>query len=234
MKTIITVGLLSVAVAGGGSCQLARSDEDAAMGVKRSLKQMVPHFEVKAASFTDGVSHLTSMSVATLHLGFEEVFRSRISDPDQGILFSLILENSAIGDILDALCKSDSRYMWSIDGTSINIYPRATVGDKRYLPNLWLERISVAAASDPDAFFGPLDRLLPNEQLGLAHLGPGDTGYPEPWTVAFVHLTVRQLVNRAAKHMGPRSSWILDGTAQERFFTFEKGAFYTKHELERK
>ena len=198
-----------------------------------ALEQTVPHFELKAANFVDGISHLSSMPVATLHLGLEEVFRPKLSDPDRSALFSLSLENGTVRDILDALCGSDSRYIWSTDGSSINIYPKATVGDRKYLPNLWLERVAVTSATDPDRLLDPLLELMPGEQLGYIGIG-GDDSYAAPWTVAFEHLTVRQLVNRAAEHIGPKSSWILQGAPQDRFFSFEKGAFYTPRESERR
>ncbi len=232
MKAFLVVSLLSVMLDVRGSCQVTRGGEDADARVKQSLKQTLRHFGVKAASFRDGVSRLSSMPVVTLHLGFEEIFRPKFEELDRTILFSLSLENSTVNDVLDALCTSDSRYTWSTDGSSINIYPRATIGDPKYLPNLRLARIAIANVSDPYRVLDPLMGLLPGEQLGYMHLGPGDTSYAEPWTVAFEHVTVRQLMNRVAEHMGPRSSWILQGTAQDRFFSFEKGAFYTQHGLE--
>jgi hypothetical protein len=128
-----------------------------------------------------------------------------------------------VGEILDALCTSDTRYAWSIDGLSINIYP--TGEGPGYLPNLKLGRISLKTAPDPDQALTPLSRLLPNEQIGYFGPGLGDNQYAQPWTVAFEHVTVRQFANRLAEHMGARTSWVWAGGSDERMFTFVKGAF---------
>ena len=123
-------------------------------------------------------------------------------------------------EILDALCESDARYVWSSDSLSINVYPKASVGNATYLPNHELERISLNNITDPDQALTPLSKLMPNEQVG--YMGFGDIQYERPWTVTFEHITVRRMINRLAEHLGPQSLWIWQGSRSERMFTFLK------------
>jgi hypothetical protein len=44
---------------------------------------------------------------------------------------------------MDTLCKSDRRYTWSVDGSSVNVYPRETVGNSSYLLNRELHSIAL-------------------------------------------------------------------------------------------
>jgi hypothetical protein len=144
------------------------------------LNQRVEHFDLNDAILRDGVVELSSNPIEGLHLGIEEILRENINDNPrtQNPHFSLHLENKTVREILDALCDSDARYMWSTDGLSISIYPRATVGDAAYLLNQGLERINLTNVPDPDEALTPLAKLLPDEQIG--YTGFGDVQYANP------------------------------------------------------
>jgi hypothetical protein len=192
-----------------------------------------PRFDLKDAILRDGIAKLASNPIDGLHLGIEEVLRENISDDPraQNAHFSLHLENRTVREILNALCDSDSRYVWSSDGVSINVYPKATTGDASYLFNQLLERISVTAIPNPDQGLTPLAKLLPKEQIGYAGIG-NDPEYAEPWTATFERVTVRQFINEIAEHLGPRSSWIWQGSRNERMFTFQEGGFQAAPTIE--
>ena len=191
------------------------------------LDETVPEFTLKDAIFVDGVSALSLKARA--HIGLEEIIREKIMDPkDRRIQFSLHLENKSVREILDTLCQSDARYMWSVDGETINIYPRTASGDSSYLFNLALDEVKLDAVTDPDHALIPLARKLRNQQIGYMGVGLGDDEYPSPWTTSFENLSVRQFTNRIAEHMGEHTSWIWQGGRDERMFTFLKGGFYSE------
>jgi hypothetical protein len=129
-----------------------------------------------------------------------------------------------VRDILDTLCKSDRRYMWSVDGSTVNVYPRKTVGNSSYLLNRELDSITLKNISGPSDALTSLMKLLPGEQLGYAGIGVNND-YPQPWSAVFSHLTVRQLMNRVSEHNGPRGGWIWSGSRGQRFFAYFEHGF---------
>lgn len=107
-------------------------------------------FDVTDGILLDGLAELSSKQIEGLHLGFAEIIRGNINDDRRTLNphFSLHLKGNTIGEILDPLCASDTRYTWSTDGLSINLYPSGE--GPAYLLNLWLERISLNQVPDPD------------------------------------------------------------------------------------
>ena len=185
----------------------------------------VPQFELVDGTLLDGVQELAKLQL--VHLGIEEILQNKFSDPPIATpRFSVRLSNSTVGDILDALCQYDGRYAWSADGASLNVYPRARMEDPSYMLNRHLIRITVEAIPDPDKALLFLDRQLPSprEHFGYIAVG-GDDRYPSPWTASFENMTVRQFINRVAEHMGAQSTWILQGSNDEKLFSFHTGAF---------
>ena len=112
-------------------------------------------------------------------------------------------------NILNALCAADPRYAWSIEGATIDIYPKNQIGDKADFLNFQIERIRLEEVPDPDQALTPLDKIFPGI-VGYMQIG-GDNRYAEPWTITFEHLTVRQFANRIAEHMGSNTSWTWQG-----------------------
>lgn len=194
---------------------------------KSVLQETVPHYQLSDANLRDALAVLSMSSVRGLHLGFEEILRGKIMDPvDQSVRFSLHLENNTVDEILNALCQSDPRYVWSLDGLTINVYPKRSTTDSSYFMNLLIAQISFKDVTDSDHALGPLDTEFPEQQVGYMEMG-GDNSYSKPWTATFDNLTVRQFVNRIAEHMGSQTSWIWQGGNNERMFTFHKGGFHT-------
>jgi hypothetical protein len=191
-----------------------------------ALKHEVAHFDLRDATLIEGLSQLSSEPISDLHLGVEELLRQNFSEPpDRSIRFSLSLEHKTVRDIIEALCQRDSRYTWSSDGSSINIYPQQVDGNPPYLLNRGLQQISLTNISDPYEALTPLEHLVPGEQLGYAGIG-GDCRYSAPWSAVFGPLTVRQLMNRLAENLGGRGGWIWSGSKDQRFFFFFRLGFH--------
>ncbi len=189
------------------------------------LGAVIERFELKEATLLEGVSRLSMEPITGLHVGLEEVLRARLQDPrDRSVQFSVNLSHKTVKDVVEALCRLDRRYTWSMDGESINVYPRSIVGDGGYLLNIKLDAIAVSRIADPQHGLTPLARLLPDQPIGYAQIG-GDSDYAETWTASFDHLTVRQFINGLAEHMGPRTAWIWQGGKDSRAFAFFKNGF---------
>jgi hypothetical protein len=192
-----------------------------------ALNNKVAQFDVTDAAIIDALSKLSDESIPGLHLGIEEIIRDKTSEPtDRSVRFSLHLHDVTVRDILETLCKSDRRYMWSVDGSTVNLYPRETVGNSSYLLNRELDSIALKNMSRPSDVLTSLMKLLPDEQLGVAGIGIGiDIAYPQPWSAVFRHLTVRQLMNRVSEHSSPRGGWIWSGSTGQRFFAYFEHGF---------
>ena len=193
-----------------------------------ALDYKVARFNLTDSTLIGGLSKLSLERIAGLHLGFEEIPREELSDPqDHSVRFSLSLENTTVRDIVGTLCQFDNRYTWSTDGPSINVYPREIIGDPSYFLNREVEQINLTDIRDPDQALTPLARQFPNGHIGYIQMG-GDISYGKPWTARFEQVTVRQFTNRIAEHIGSQSSWIWQGGKDSRMFTFIKGGFQTQ------
>jgi hypothetical protein len=191
------------------------------------LDQEVADYNLADGALPDGLAELSRIPNVQLHLGIEEVLRERFATPlDRSVRFSLHLEHKKVRDILDALCESDSRYAWSVEGSTIHVYPKDRVGDKTDFLNFEIERIELADVPDPDQALSPLNKLFPGV-VGYWELG-GSNRYDSPWTVTFVHLTVRQFADRIAEHVGPDTSWVWQGGKDAQVFSFIRGGFHTR------
>lgn len=222
MKKSVAATLLVLVLT--GMLNLVAQTRPNAVQNEAHLRRVVRQFKVTDTTMLEAVASLSSELSAELHMGFEEILRAPDST-NKNVRFSIDLQNASVEDILNTLCQFDARYTWSVDGASINIYPRVTADEATYLLNLVIDKIQLTNIPDPDKVFPPLHERLPKEQLAYAQLG-GDISYETPWTTRFEHVTVRQLMNRVAEHLGPRSSWILRGATTERVFTFQRGEFH--------
>ena len=223
--------IVSAILCTNGYGQATQSGNDNALK-EPVLDYNVAHFDLTDSTLIEGLSKLSSVPIAGLHLGIEEILQEKSSDSrDQRVQFSLHLENRTVRDIIDTLCQFDNRYIWSTDGQSINVYPRQIIDSRPYFLNRELEQITLKDMRGPEQALTPLARLLPGEQVGYAGIG-GDHSYPAPWSAVFNHLTVRQLMNRISEHTGPRGGWILSGSSDQRFFFFFKSAFHHEDRTE--
>jgi hypothetical protein len=191
------------------------------------LNTTIPDFFLADQTIFDGVSELSSESVP-LAFGFENVLKVKFGDPPiPDPLIDVTLQDATVKEILDALCKADPRYTWSLDGSTVNIYPRETTDDPSYLLNRRLEKLDIKNITDIDDGLLAIAQQLPPplEQIAHAQVG-GDTTYPpQTWTATFEKLTVRQAVNRLADHMGAHSAWFFSGSRDFRAFAFYRLGF---------
>jgi hypothetical protein len=186
------------------------------------LDAKVPEFELQNQTLVDGLWML-ARAPAPFAFGFEKVLKKRLSDPDiPEPRLRLQLNNKTVREILDALCDADPRFTWSMDGPTVNVFPRAAIDDSSYLLNRKLERFELKNATDVQNGLLAIVRQLPPpvEQVANAQLGGADPYPPEPWTVTYYNLTVRQVINRLALHGGPCGIWIFGGSADFRAFGF--------------
>jgi hypothetical protein len=224
MKAASSVALLLFLLAGANKGQTGTAQTDDSPTAS-ALSDKVADFDIKNATLVEALSKLSLQPIAGLHLGIEEIIRDKGSEvADRSVRFSLTLRDVNVRDILDTLCKSDNRYTWSADGSSVNVYPREIIGNSSYLRNRELDSIALENINRPADALNTLTRLLPGEQLGVAQAGPYN-GYPEPWSTSFSHLTVRQLMNRLSEHDGPRGGWIWSGSVGQRFFAYFERSF---------
>jgi hypothetical protein len=224
MKRAIWPILLLLILNPCGYGQTAQTKNDNELSTS-ALNYQVAHFDLTDATLIDALSKLSLEPISGLHLGIEVILRENVSAPqDRSIQFSLSLDDATVRDILDTLCKLDSRYTWSTDGPSINVYPRETIGNSSYLLNREIEEITLKNVTEPDETLPLLLKMLPGEQLGEAGEGIGGP-YAEPWSAVLRQLTVRQLMNRTSERIGPRGGWIWRGSKPDQrfFFWFHSG-----------
>lgn len=227
MTKVLLSAVLACAVA--MVAQVDRGNLGKRVAAKSPLDTVIADFEVNDAIVRDALSELSLKGVDGLHLGFEEIIRDKIQDDPRaaGPHFRLHLQNATVRTILDQLCRSDGRYLWSQDGDTIDVYPKGTDADSSYLLGLQIRTIELTDTPDPNQALTPLSRQFPTQQIGYAGPALGDNAYSRPWTTTFENLTVRQFINRIAEHMGSQTSWVWQGGSQERMFTFLKGGFHT-------
>jgi len=220
--SILAALLLVLTACNYGQATSARTEDPPSATV---LSSRVAQFDVTDATIIDALSKLSYEPISGLHLGVEEIIRDKASEPTDGtVRFSLSLHDVTVRDIMDALCKSDRRYIWSMDGSTVNVYPRETVGKSSYLLNRELDSIALKNISGPSDALSSLMKLLPDEQLGYAGIGVNND-YPEAWSVSFINITVRELMNRLSEHYGPRGGWIWSGSRGQRFFAYFEHGF---------
>jgi hypothetical protein len=218
--------LLVFSVAALLSIGASTAAAQAKTGQASILNVRISQFQVTDGTMLDALATL-SASPVPLALGFESILKTKSHDPAPAdVRFSLNVRNKTVRQVLDALCAIDQRYTWSQDKETINVYPRATMGDASYFLNYKLDRVEISKAPNPDqALWSIVDRLPgPKQPTGYVQMG-GDQSYPNPWTVCLQNLTVRQALNRVSAHMGPRTSWIFFGAQDYQAFTFHKGSF---------
>jgi hypothetical protein len=219
-KAALTFVILWSTWAAGAAGQEHIASSAAILGAK------ISDFDLTKRTLLEGLKELASGS-APFAFGFENILKKKYKDPPvPDVRFSLQLHDKTIREVLDALCGADPRYMWSIDETTINVYPRATVGNPSYLLNRELRTLRIEGITHTDQGLLAIARQLPPPMEQVAEVQSGGSGGifpPEPWTAVFENLTVRQAVNRVAGHIGPHGSWIFYGSEEFREFAFLQG-----------
>jgi hypothetical protein len=192
------------------------------------LDTRISDFVLDDESILVGVQRLNSENLQ-IGFGFEKVLTRRFAAPPVPYpQVSIKLKNPSTREALDALCAADTRYTWSVDGSTVNVYPASITRDPAYLLNRKLDQLTLQGITDLEQGLFAIPKQLPGplEQIAHAQAG-GDTSFPaEPWSVTFKGVTVRQAINRLAEHMGPSSSWVFGGSDEFRRFAFYRGGFH--------
>jgi hypothetical protein len=192
------------------------------------LDAKIPDFALDNRSILIGIEMLNRQGEG-ISFGFEEILAVKHIDPPIPYpKITVQLASPSTRQVLDALCAADPRYTWSVDGSTVNVFPRSTVTDLKYLLNRKLAEFRLDGITQIDeGLFAIADQLPgPLEQIAHAQIG-GDATYPtKPWSVTFKNLTVRQAVNRLVEHMDTSSAWIFGGSDEFRYFAFYRNGFY--------
>ena len=204
--------------------QVAPTEQsDAEKGTKdKLLATRVPQFELHNQTLLDGLWKLARIPVP-FGFGFEGVLKRDSTTPEiKDTQFSLQVKDKSAREVLNVLCEADSRYTWSTDGATVNVFPKDVVNDPSYLLNRKLQRFELKNATDVDDGLLAISRQLgpPGEQVAHMQMSGEDPYPPEPWTVTYQNLTVRQIVNRLAEHGGPCGTWTFGGSNDFRRFAF--------------
>ena len=222
-RTAQHVALLLLLLSPGRS--LAQSVEGEYQSPKKLLAIKIPVFDVHNESLLDAVWKLAR--TAPFGFGFEKPLTGRFLDPDiPSPQLNLHLEDKSAGEILTALCEADSRYAWSIEGVTVNLFSRSVLNDRTYLLNRTIEMFELEKVTDIQVGLFAIARQLPLPAEHIAHvqIGGDDPYPPEPWTATYRNLTVRQILNRLATHGGPCGTWISGGSRE--LYTF---GFFNTH-----
>jgi hypothetical protein len=175
-----------------------------------NLDNKMGDFSLDDKSLLDGVQILSKTN-KRISIGFEKILTPKVADAEVPYpKVTVRLKNATTREALNALCAADPRFTWSLDGLTVNIFPRITVTDSKYLLKRKLPKFRLTAITDIDHGLFAIPEQLPGpvEQIAHSQIG-GDDSYPtEPWSASFEDITVRQAVNRLAEHMGNSSSWI--------------------------
>jgi hypothetical protein len=219
MKYVDTRSLLSLALLltlGALSSRAQSADQG-----EELLDVRVPKFDLRNITLFDGVARLTA-EPTHLSFAFEYILTAHPHEPPtREVPLNIYLDDKTIREVLTTLCSVDGRYTWTRDGTTINVYPKDTVGDGSYLMNRKLPKLELrgVAAAD-DALFAAVSQLPPPfEQIAVAQAG-GNISYPVPWNATFANLTLRQALNLIARNIAPRGGWVLSGSREFRTVGF--------------
>jgi len=214
MCLLFSLALLLSTGARGATTQTADLGEEL-------LDVRLPSFEIRNGTLFRGIARL-SAETAQLSFAFEFALTEHFHDsPVPKASLSIHLDNKTIREALTALCNADGHYTWTRDGTTINVYPKETVGDGSYLMNRRLPRLELKdAPTAQDAMFGAVAQLPPPfEQIAFAQAG-GNTRFPMPLRARFENLTLRQALNLIARNIAPRAGWVLSGSREFRTVGF--------------
>jgi hypothetical protein len=182
----------------------------------------VPQFELQNGTILDALWKL-ARSPAPFGFGFEQPLRSKFANPSIPLRrFSLSLRRETVRQILSALCRADPTFAWSVDGRTVNVFPRSTMRDPAYLMNRRIPTFVLRGATDIQGGLLAIHGELPppQEQLAILQAGGSDPYPPKPWTVTYKDLTVRQVINRLAAHGGACAVWLFGGARDFRTFGF--------------
>jgi hypothetical protein len=145
------------------------------------LDTRIPEFELHNETLLDGLWKLARGPVP-FGFGFERILKSSLSDPDlPDPALNIQLKDKSLREILDALCRADTRYAWSMDEATVDFFPRAIINDPSYSLNRELPQFELKNATDVQNGLLAIVRQLPPPVEQIAQGGWGrDRGCRSP------------------------------------------------------
>jgi hypothetical protein len=176
------------------------------------LQQSIEELTLKNQYFMDGIVKLDTLASG---LGFSVEYilppphAPRPTDPK----FTDKITGVTLAEALDWLCRLDPRYTWSRDGTTINIFPRASQEEKNYYFTRKLSNL--AFRNERNAYDGLPKVLTPisSPKEAVITLG-GVRDFQTPLTATFTNITVREALNRLIQHLSPTEGWMVTGNQE--------------------
>lgn len=180
------------------------------------LQQPIQELSLKNQYFMDGIVKLDTLASG---LGFSLEY---ILPPPQAPLptdpkFTDKITGVTLAEALDWLCRLDPRYTWSRDGTTINIFPRASLEGENYY---FTRKLSHLVFRDERNAYDAIEKVLtpissPKEAV-IKYTGVRD--YQTPLSATFTNITVREALNRLIQHLSPTEGWMVTGNQEVMLF----------------
>ena len=176
------------------------------------LQQPIQELTLKDQYFMDGIVKLANLASG---FGFSLEY---ILPPPQAPLptdpkFTDKISGVTLAEALDWLCRLDPRYTWSRDGTTINVFPRASLEKKNYY---FTRKLSSLVFHEERNAYDALPKVLkpissPKEAVITSH---GVRDYQTPLNATFTNITVREALNRLIQHLSPTEGWMVTGNEE--------------------
>lgn len=132
--------------------------------------------------------------------------------------FTATTSGVTLAEALDWLCTLEPQYTWSRDGTTINIFPRATVEEKNYY---FTRKLSDLVFREERNAYDAVEKVFkpvstPKEAV-IQWTGVRD--YQTPYSATFKDITVREALNRLVQHVAPTEGWMVFGNRETMLLT---------------
>ena len=135
--------------------------------------------------------------------------------------FNASIPAGTVTEVTNRIVSLDPTFTWIRHGNVINLVPKTKISDPNYLFNRVIVSANLQSADRADAAALQVVTSLPGkrEQLAILNTG-GSISFPEPWTVTFSNMTVRQALDLIAQQLGGKYGWQVGGSTEFRLLTF--------------
>ncbi|MBZ5535675.1 MAG: hypothetical protein LAO31_06935 [Acidobacteriia bacterium] len=176
------------------------------------LQQPIQELTLKDQYFMDGIVKLDSLA-SGLGFSVEYILPSPEAPRPVDPRFTAKITAVTLSEALDWLCRLDPRYTWSRDGTTINVFPRASLEEKNYY---FTRKLSNLVFRDERNAYHALPKILkpissPKEAV-ITWSGVRD--YQTPFNASLTNITVREALNRLIQHLSPTEGWMVTGNQE--------------------
>jgi hypothetical protein len=185
------------------------------------IEQQIEGTELKNDTILDALAKINERT--DMAISVELQLKANVSDPNPSYRrFTAVIPPGTVGAQINRICELDPKLKWSRYKNTINVYQRTPANAKdTYFVNRVVPNLTADDATDPkDIIFAALKRLPgPLEQIAFLQSG-GEFQFAKPWSVSFANLTVREVLDEAAEHVGSGYGWTLSGADNFRVVQF--------------